>query len=211
MTFEISPWSCFWVGWHHRGPSSASLLTRNSRLFSRLPSRAPVKCALSYWGSPALPRNSFPAHNCYRYGSNNFWETIQFMFASGFEQERYQRTTHACSHIWPATLHPKHQKTWTREHSNVGQRYPMCPNLRQLVLPIFKQHGIKSSLLSKGDKKLSSILTNIPMSNRFFFSKKDCSIAWYRRDGEVSLPSVVPGFFASSGNESTSSSLVEFA
>jgi len=26
MTFEISPWSCLWVGWHRRGPSSASHL-----------------------------------------------------------------------------------------------------------------------------------------------------------------------------------------
>jgi len=51
----------------------------------------------------------------------------------------------------------------------------MCPNLRELACPVIKQHGIKSSLLSKGDKELMSILTNIPMSTRFFFSKKDYS------------------------------------
>ena len=50
--------------------------------------------------------------------------TVQFMFASGFEQEKYQPTSYACSHIYPTTLHPGHEKN---EFEKEGQQH--CVNV----------------------------------------------------------------------------------
>ena len=145
------------------------------------------------------------------------WEQIYSIhFASGFKKEVSnrkgisQQLMHVCIFAQqPCTLNIKKTNTVrTREDSNIGRTLPHMPEFEGACTSNFQtaRDQIQPSQQRRQGTDVDS--PGHPNVQQVLFSKKGCQSPDAK---EERLPSLVPGFFASSGNESTSSSLVEFA